>query len=282
MRLVRFDDVEWANAAGHRGGGLNFKVLLSGTEGELENFWLLLSKGDGTFSSPRHKHNFEQFRVCLNGSFSVDPQKALRPGEVGYFPEGTSYGPQKDEESNLGLVLQFGGASGSGFLSRPQILRAQEELKQVGEFEKGVFKRRSGEGRKNQDGFEAVWEHVMGRTMKYPAPRYEQPIYMQFDNFSWRKISGRGASKRNLGVFTERETRLEMIKLDAGGEWSSPREDAIALHFTMSGSGSCDGKPFQQYSAIETRADESVKLVAQAETEVLRMVLPMLHADALN
>src|SRR5262249_38726838 len=109
------------------------------------------------------------FRMCLEGRTNIDPKKYLEPGEIGYFPEGTPYGPQQDTEENLTLVLQFGGASGSGFMSRAQVRRAQSELTKIGTFEGGVFHRTSGEGRKNQDGFEALWEHVMGRKVHYPA-----------------------------------------------------------------------------------------------------------------
>jgi hypothetical protein len=43
--------------------GLKFKNLLEGIAGTPENFWLTVARGDGHFFSPRHKHNFDQFRV---------------------------------------------------------------------------------------------------------------------------------------------------------------------------------------------------------------------------
>ena len=279
MRIVRFDDIEWNHHVNaHRGGGLKFKNLLAGVEGAPENFWLTVAAGDGHFFSPRHKHNFDQFRVCLAGRTSIDPKKYLVPGEVGYFPEGTSYGPQQDSEENLTLVLQFGAASGSGYASRAQVKRAQDELIKIGEFKDGVFRRREGEGRKNQDGFEAVWEQIMGRKLVYPAPRFDDPIFMTHANFGWRPAKGKGVAEKTLGIFTERETRLQMVKLEPGAEWTNPAEDAITLAFVMGGRGTCAGQAYDTYAAIETVSGETATVRATAETVLLLMVLPMLRA----
>jgi hypothetical protein len=279
MRVVRFDDIEWNHHVNaHRGGGLKFKNLLAGVEGSPENFWLTIAAGDGHFFSPRHKHNFDQFRMCLSGRTSIDPKKYLIPGEVGYFPEGTSYGPQQDSEENLTLVLQFGAASGSGYASRAQVKRAQDELIKVGEFKDGVFRRREGEGRKNQDGFEAVWEQIMGRKLVYPAPRFDDSVFMTHANFGWRPGKGKGVAEKTLGIFTERETRLQMVKLEPGAEWTNPAEDAITLAFVMGGRGTCAGQAYDTYAAIETVSGETATIHAATETVLLIMVLPMLRA----
>jgi hypothetical protein len=279
MRVVRFDDIEWNNHVNaHRGGGLKFKNLLAGVEGSPENFWLTIAAGDGHFFSPRHKHNFDQFRMCLSGRTSIDPKKYLVPGEVGYFPEGTSYGPQQDSEENLTLVLQFGAASGSGYASRAQVKRAQDELIRVGEFKDGVFRRREGESRKNQDGFEAVWEQIMGRKLVYPAPRFDDPVFMTHANFSWRPGKGKGVAEKTLGIFTERETRLQMVKLEPGAEWTNPAEDATTIAFVMGGGGTCAGQAYDTYAAIETVSGEMATVHATTETVLLVMVLPMLRA----
>lgn len=279
MRVVRFDDIEWNHHVNaHRGGGLKFKNLLAGVEGAPENFWLTVAAGDGHFFSPRHKHNFDQFRVCLGGRTSIDPKKYLVPGEVGYFPEGTSYGPQQDSEENLTMVLQFGAASGGGYASRAQVKRAQDELIKVGEFKDGVFRRREGEGRKNQDGFEAVWEQIMERKLVYPAPRFDNPVFMTHENFGWRPGKGKGVAVKTLGIFTERETRLEMVKLEPGAEWTNPPEDAITIAFVMGGGGTCAGQAYDTYAAIETVSGATATVRATTETILLVVVLPMLRA----
>ena len=230
------------------------------------------------FFSPRHKHNFDQFRMCIEGRTSIDPKKYLVPDEVGYFPEGTSYGPQQDTEENLTMVLQFGAASGGGYASRAQVKRAQDELIKIGEFKDGVFRRREGEGRKNQDGFEAVWEQIMGRKLVYPAPRFDNPVFMTHENFGWRPGKGKGVAVKTLGIFTERETRLEMVKLEPDAEWTNPAEDAITIAFVMGGAGTCAGQAYDTYAAIETVSGETATVRATTETILLVMVLPMLRA----
>src|SRR6266851_4693 len=99
MRVVNQGDLEWISTGGsHRSGGLIYKMLLLGEDNSPENYWFILAKSDGQFYSPRHRHNFDQFRMPLQGHCSVDPKKYLEVGEIGYFPEGASYGPQQDTE----------------------------------------------------------------------------------------------------------------------------------------------------------------------------------------
>ena len=50
---------------------------------------------DGYFT-PRHRHNFDQIRHTLSGIQSTGLGD-LAAGECGYFPEGSYYGPQKQE-----------------------------------------------------------------------------------------------------------------------------------------------------------------------------------------
>ena len=89
----------------HRGDGLSFKRLAKGSVGMPENFVLLLSK-QKDFYSPRHKHNFDQFRYAIQGDFNLAPNLMLGEGQIAYHPEGVYYGPQDDgaEERRM-LVL---------------------------------------------------------------------------------------------------------------------------------------------------------------------------------
>ena len=277
MRAVRIEDVEWeAMQNSHRNGGLEFKTILTGAEGTPENYWLTLAKGDGHFFSPRHRHNFDQIRMCMAGRTSIDPKKFMEPGEIGYFPEGTPYGPQKDEGENITLVLQFGAASRSGFLSRRQLRQSTAELGAIGEFKAGVFHRTEGVGRINQDGFEAVWEHATGRKLAYPAPRYESPIFMHPDNFAWRPAETAGLRRKTLGVFTERETRLEGFELEAGAKWSPSPERAISFAFVLTGTGTVGAEEYRRQTSVETIAGEQAVYHAATRTEAIRIVIPML------
>jgi len=37
-------------------------------------------------------------------------------GEIAYFPESAHYGPQEGGDDRIVVLLQFGGASGQGFI----------------------------------------------------------------------------------------------------------------------------------------------------------------------
>ena len=101
-----------------------------------------------------------------------------------YFPEGTSYGPQTSEATATTFVLQFGGASGQGYLSRQEVKQGMDALKELGSFEGGVFRRHEDvPGKRNMDGYEAIWSHVNGRPLEYPKPRYPGPVMM---DRAWR------------------------------------------------------------------------------------------------
>src|SRR5581483_473987 len=120
------------------------------------------------------------------------------------FPEGTPYGPQSSSVSSLTLVLQFGGASGSGYMAQEQMEAGIAELKQHGRFEKGVYRRDADvEGKRNLDGYQAVWEHVNKRPMRYPEPRYHDPVMMNPAHFAWVPAENApGVHEKPMGVFT--------------------------------------------------------------------------------
>src|SRR5271165_4603582 len=59
---------------------------------EINLRWGFDQIGDG-FYSPRHRHNFDQFRYVVYGETNISKGRDLHQGEIGYFPEGTYYGP---------------------------------------------------------------------------------------------------------------------------------------------------------------------------------------------
>ena len=136
-----------------RSGRMRLKTLATGEPGTPGNFALMLSHTPDGYDSPRHRHNFDQVRVQLHGDADFARNGVMRPGSIAYFPEGVHYGPQSIAGESATLVLQFGGASGSGYISEARFQQAVDELRRHGTFENGVFRRHEGEsGRKNQDG----------------------------------------------------------------------------------------------------------------------------------
>ena len=80
-----------------------FKTLLTGEDGALDNFRLYFVRQQGEVDVPRHKHNFDQIRMCLEGpgKQNYGKDKWIAPGEIAYFPEGTPYGPEQSNTERL-------------------------------------------------------------------------------------------------------------------------------------------------------------------------------------
>jgi hypothetical protein len=267
MRIIPFENLQLQERGHARGGVFRFYNVLSGHEDTPNNFYLSLSVLGGDFLSPRHRHNFDQVRFQLEGDFDFAADGKMRPGSIAYFPEGTRYGPQKaSSEKSLTLVLQFGGASGNGYMSEEQFQKGLAELKSQGTFKDGVFTReKPGGGRVNQDAYEAVWEYVNGRELQYPAERYSRAVFMEPENFAWIP-NGSGLSTKLMGVFSERGTKLAFHRIDAGARLSL--EDN-ALYFVCSGKG----EGWQRWTTIHVDTGERAELKAVERAEVLQIGL---------
>jgi hypothetical protein len=273
MKVVHADEVEWRRGLQHRGGTFHYQHLLEGEAGTPGNFHLGIGRQDGDFVSPRHRHNFDQFRFQLEGTMNFDRNGKMAAGTLGYFPEGAAYGPQSSEGRSVTAVLQFGGASGSGYLSPGEVAAGTEALKRFGTFHDGIFRRNDdSEGRRNTDAYQAIWEHVYARRMEYPKPRYRDPIMVEPDNYAWLAVAGvPGASEKPLGTFTERRCGAALIRLARGTKHEvGPR----SVYLVLSGSGRVNDRPFRRLTAFHLADGETAEVAAQEETEILRLVLP--------
>jgi hypothetical protein len=275
MKIVHADEVEWKRGLQHRGGTFHYRHLLNGTPGSLGNFQFDIGQLEGDFASPRHRHNFDQFRFQLEGTMHFDRNGKMPAGTLGYFPEGAAYGPQTSEGRSVTAVLQFGGASGSGYLSRAQVQAGTEELKKFGSFEDGVYRRNDdAEGRRNRDAYQAIWEHVHGRRMEYPKPRYRDPIMLDPENYGWLAAPGNaGVGEKPLGNFTERQCAAVLVRLPAGASYGpGPR----SVYLVLNGSGLVQDAPYRPLTAFSLDEAETAPIRAQEPTELLRLVLPNL------
>ena len=277
MKIVQTDEIPLKRGLEHRGGIFHGHIMVEGEPGALDNFQLSFGQMGGDFNSPRHRHNFEQIRYQLEGVLDYGRDGKLVAGMVGYFPEAVYYGPQT-QDPNIPcktIVLQFGGASGSGYLSQAEVQAGMQALKREGEFKDGVFRRRADvEGKRNVDGYQAIWEHANGRPMAYPKPRYPQPIFMDPANYEWVPVEGsHGVSEKPLGVFTERRSEAGFVRLDAGARFTARGK---GVYVVTRGSGSVDGQPLRALTTIYVDAGETVTFAAQEETELLHFGLPNL------
>jgi hypothetical protein len=89
MKIVQGDQMPIdAEASNVRTGTLKKQVFLTGDEGTAGNFKFGLFHQTGDFFSPRHRHNFDQFRFQIEGDAGFDRNGTMRPDSIGYFPEG--------------------------------------------------------------------------------------------------------------------------------------------------------------------------------------------------
>ena len=256
-----------------------FKTLLTGEDGALDNFRVYFVRQQGAVDVPRHKHNFDQVRMCLEGpgKQNYGEGKWIAPGELAYFPEGTPYGPEQSDTERLSLTLQFGGASRSGFISSARVKNAMEEMKEFGTFEKGIFKRvgqlAPGEKR-NQDAYEAVWEHVNKRKLVYPKPRYGEAILMKPENFEWEAVEDQaGFARKNLCSFSVRSLQFSMLKVEPGTRGVHLSRGGIQIGFVLNGGGTVNGEALRKHSAFSGRED--FELTSGEGMEVLLVGLPV-------
>jgi len=276
MKIVQGDELSLKRGLEHRGGTFHYSILAEGEPGTLGNFQVSLGRIGGDFFSPRHRHNFEQIRFQLEGTLDFGRDGKLIEGMVGYFPEGVAYGPQtqkSQEAPATTIVLQCGGASGSGYLSAEEVKAGMEELKQEGEFRDGVFRRRDDvEGRRNTDGYQAIWEHVNGRAMVYPEGRYVTPILSNPESFDWVPVADRaGVAEKPLGVFTERRTAMGFLRIEAGFGYKIAGNGVFLV---MNGVGEGGGASWRRLTTITLDRGESLELKASKTMEILEMRLP--------
>jgi hypothetical protein len=276
MKVVSIDALAWKKD--HPTGSLAFKYLLSGDHRAPDNFVLILARQDADFATERHRHNFDQFRFPIRGDMNVGKGVRLREGQLGYFTEGAAYGPQDDRLDHsapgerLHLTLQFGGATGYGYLGPDRLRSCRDELRQHGEFVDILYHRRDG---KILNGLDAVWQHAFGRKLEYPEPRYSGPIIIDPNSFRWRPSGDApGVERKHLGSFTERGTWAEMVRLRSGARWTLAARNAREMLFVLSGTGSADGEQLGAHSAIQIDPGEHVEIACDSAIEALIFGLP--------
>jgi hypothetical protein len=277
-QVVALESVPLIERQHVREGTFRSRRILNGTPGTPGNFSLQI--GDTpTYHSPRHRHNFDQVRFQLEGDFDFATDGVMKPGSIAYFPEGTHYGPQSGDSHSATLVLQFGGASGSGYISPEEYEQATVELAKSGTFAKGVYTRLKPDGAKiNKDAYEAVWEQVNGRPLVYPRERYLRPVFMDPEGFEWIAVEGQpGVSSKLMGEFSERRTRVEFFRVEPGAELPLEKH---SIYFVARGAGTVEAsgahglRAFEARTTIHLGMGEQASATAAEMSEILHIGLP--------
>lgn len=266
MKIVPFDDQNWSQD--HPTGNIAFQHMLKGDPASRDNFMYILGRQDADFYLRRHRHNFDQIRLPIRGTMNHGDGIVLGEGEVAYIPEGLAYGPQDDPVApyapgeRLQLVLQFGGASGNGFMSIEQRRQARKEL--AARDVDGI-----------RPGLNAIWKHVFGTPLKYARPRYKTVIIADPKQFNWLRVAGaEGVDRKFLGAFSERGVWVELTRLRAGATWSSIDVRARRLLVVLSGNGRIGSSAIERLTALDCEPGEALEVNATSEMELFLIGLP--------
>lgn len=277
MRISSAETSDSGQVGSMRTGKLVQKFLLTGQEGSPNNYLLNVGlTGSGGWGTPRHRHNFDQIRYVLKGKYPVSPHKMMGEGSVAYFPESVHYGPQDRPEGLEMMVIQFGGASGAGFLSTPDREAANSRLEAKGTFKEGIYTWIDDTGQKhNMDGSAACFEEATGQKLTFAAPRYDDVVMMEPAAYAWMPTETPGVSTKLLGTFTERGTRISMMKLEAGRTWNTGRRSQIEVLFLSTGRFTAQGASYGEKTGVELMPnDATADITAQQDCTFLVVTLP--------
>lgn len=267
MKITQTDAIPYQRFSAHRPGNSQNKRLLSGTPGQADNFELSLVLSAPDYRTPRHRHNFDQIRYMVEGDFGYGSKRQQGEGSLSYFPEGVSYAQQAIGES-VTLLLQFGGACGQGFISYEELERGYGELLDIGEFVDGAYLwRDEHKTRHSRDAYEAIWEHVRGRRIIYPKPRYDAPILMRPEHFSWiRQTREPGVEIKVCGRFSERDVGMGLIRMAFESQHVVSKS---RLLYALEGEGALDGQGWAAPAALDPEGQAGLVLKAASASQLV-------------
>ena len=285
MKIIRINDVELEGTGGIRGGTghharriLNSEVLNRDPDA-LDNFYFGVSYvGKGEFHTPRHRHDFSQYRYMIEGEADYHVGELQTGGVLNYSPEGAYYGPQKDG-AGIMVNCQFADASGNGFFGRKQVKEATEALKarNEGVFKDGLYTRNPGvPGKPVQDSNEAIFEFMRGRPVIYPPTGYLHTILVNSNGIPWMPIEGlTGVEEKDMGTFGLCRYKVARYKIDPGAAFVAKGR---GVYFVLCGTGSVESELFEDHTTTYLEEGEEATFIAERTTDILFYGLPTLSA----
>lgn len=276
MQTANLKEKDSIQGAGAREGNVKITYLAKGRPGSPNNYSAFITDTEA-WTTPRHKHNFDQMKICLRGGTDYGSGVKTPNGSVLYSPEGVPYGPQSRESGTLQLTVQYGGSSGYGYVGNAERRAAQAELVKTGVFKDGIYTWHDKDGKKhNQDAFEACWEKVLGKPVEYPKPRYNEMIVMNPENYAWVNEGAPGVDFKWLGTFTERGTRVGIIRVNPGATLKAGLHRAPEILFVLKGNVTRGSDAFGQHTAFGLETMEGpVPITATEPTELWCLQMPV-------
>ncbi len=279
--IVHCAEMPWGESlVAQRGAteGMAHKRLFEGDEDSPDNYMLVMSREPNSYFSPRHRHPWDQIRFCLEGKIPIAKGLFIDAGEIGYFPESAHYGPQEGGEDRIVLLLQFGGASGQGFIGPDRLKQARLELERAGSFERGAYTTEEDGRRVNRDAYEAVWQHVKGAPPSYVEPAYKAPIVMRPAALGWRADGLDGVERKQIGIFPHRGLTVSAIRLAAGRSIGMAPAESLRFVFVVDGSGDADGQEIRRWSVMRILPGEGCTIRADDQLELVELATGLVEA----
>jgi hypothetical protein len=226
--------------------------------------------GHGTFSAPRHKHNFDQIRHVVSGSPDFGHYQVASAGQSAFFPAGAAYGPETIEEAEI-LLVQWG----THWMTRAQHDETYARMQEAGEFKDGYYVTVDAAGHEHRaDSRDAIWEAFNGRKLVYPTPRYPQPVIMEPEGFEWRPAS-RGVSGRVMGRFTEDDVYIGNYRWNEAGGVLTLGPERTHLVWVADGKLTVNGGSHDRGTVIFSEFGETTGLAGGAGAQAVAFGLPL-------
>jgi len=226
------------------------------------------SGGNGTFSAPRHRHNFDQIRYVIRGRPDFGNGQLADDGQISFFPAGASYGPEVIEEAEM-LLIQWG----QHWMTRAEHDATYAQMQRNGEFRDGYYITIDSDGNEQRaDGRNAVWESFTKQKMTYPTPRYQQPIVMEPIGFEWRPL-GDGMSIKMLGRFTEDDVYLASYRWTEGATLTLTPERTQLL-WISSGAVDLNSATYGARTALFAEYGETITVASRTGAEAVCFGMP--------
>ncbi|MEZ5927987.1 MAG: hypothetical protein R3C55_05850 [Parvularculaceae bacterium] len=186
------------------------KRLLRGRAGAPDNYELSLVLMDGDYTTPRHKHNFDQVRYMVEGEFGYGRSKdeVQQRGTIGYFPEGVSY-EQRRRARSVGASPAGRRRGSAGFMHYEQLGGGAPR------FQEASFPAASARGRIKR-GPKAQQRRIRsdlgkdgGPPARLSSPAFRTPISQTLPIMNGRRRSN-PASKRASARFRRARCRVRV------------------------------------------------------------------------
>ena len=283
MKILRIEDVELQESANARGGSgySQYNIFTSENLGRdpyfIDNFRLNLSIiPEGGMLTPRHRHDFSQYRYLIEGESDYSMGELQTAGMLNLTVDGTYYGPNGKNFGST-LVLQFGSVSGSGYIDRKDIGAGLNELKarNEGALKDGTYYRNPGvKGLPVQDANEAVFELIRGEPVQYPEPEYLFPVMVNSNAIPWIPLDGvPGVAEKHMGTFSSDKYGAARYQLDPGAKFLARGR---GVYFVLSGSGTVENEKFAKWTSTYLEEGEQTTFTAGETTDLLYLGMPTL------